>query len=339
MMKLLEELLGRPLRSPGDEAAGGAQADPEPKDADVSDDDSSAPSDDDVSDDDEPSDDDVDADADDADIDGRAKADDDDEEFDLNGEKLKIKRAVLAKLKPHIMMQADYQRNIQQVAEQRKSLERAQEEHATLSKERIQTQGQMAYAEEMIAAYDALDWARLNAEDFQLAQTRLIEKEQWKNRRESLSRKITDMDAKVSEARKTREAEMQGETLKQVGQAREALHRDIPNWDKIGPKVYDFAVAQGLNSAILDSLTDPTIGRVLYLAYLGQELSQKQKAAVQKRNAAGVKETTIPLEIVAKSGGGQAPMKKSLEKLAASDDMNAFAKTYEKTYGSNRRRH
>ncbi len=248
-------------------------------------------------------------------------------EFDDNGDKVKIPK----RLRPYLMAQADYSRNIQRVSETLKALDAQRAEIAAVSQEKITKAGQLAGADEMIDRYQKLDWARLEAEDQALAQTRLRELHQWQITRDQLAREVASIDQKIADDRRQRELETQQDTARRIQEAYAVLDRDIPNWATVGPKVMDYATkVHGYHPQELASQTDPRLAKLLHKAMLADELAQKQQAAAQQRAAEKTKAqqaTVAPLETVTPKSGGPTT-RVSLEK-ASMDQYIAIRKRQE----------
>jgi hypothetical protein len=94
-----------------------------------------------------------------------SSADDEDlDELDYDGEKYRIPK----KLKPGFMMQADYTRKTQEVAQTRQELEAQKQriaEQAKAVEEINEDTERLALAKHNLKQFEALDWNKLEAED------------------------------------------------------------------------------------------------------------------------------------------------------------------------------
>lgn len=240
------------------------------------------------------------------------------EEIDWQGKKIKIPREV----RPGILMHADYTQKTQQLAEDRRALLAYAEQQATVSRDRIVKAGQLANAEDMIRRYHDIDWPSLEAENPQLAQTRMRELQQWQLNRDQISRDVGALDAQAEGMRQQRALEAQQHIVQRVQEAAAIYHRDIPNWATVVPKVMEYGLQQGLTRAELGMiperaheaiLSDPRIGKLLHKAWQADEIARKQQTAAQQRAQPKTATDPAPLvQVTAKSGGPAA--KVSLEK-------------------------
>lgn len=260
--------------------------------------------------------------------------DDGTEDLELNGKKFKIPREI----RPLLMTQADYTQKTQELAQQRAALADHFEQQSVLANEKVAKAGQFAHANEMLAKYQQLDWNALRTQDPELAQTRLIEWKQWESHREKISQEFAGLQAQEAQARQTQVLEAQNQLQMRLQENQAILHRDIPNWKEVGPKVGEYATSKhGFTPQELGSVPDARFVKVLHEAYLYGQLMEKQKAAAQQRTQpkAAAAEPIAPLATVTPKSGGPTA-RKSLEDLAKGDNMNAFVETYRKTFPKHR---
>lgn len=236
------------------------------------------------------------------------------EEFEFNGSKHKIPKKYMDAVRPGLMMQADYTRKTQELAETRQALIAEREQQAALSEERITKIGAYKQAEEMIQRYHKLDWDQLEAQDWQLAQKRQRELLQWQNRREHIAQEIRGLDQQVQQVRYQAAMEAQGQVLKRIQEAGDVYRRDIPTWKDDVQKVVQFGLQQGYTPAQMGLvperpeealLTDVRFGKLLHRAWQADELARKQQAAAQKRTQPASQ--AEPLQQVKPKGGGPSP--------------------------------
>jgi len=228
---------------------------------------------------------------------------DDTEEYDLNGKKFKIPKDV----KPLLMTQADYTRKTAELAEQRKMLADHFERQNQVSQAKTEKIGEYNNATKMLEKYSALDWATLRTQDPDLALARQNEWLQWRDYREKIQLEYNQLDAQEGQMRQQLAMQERAAADARMQEAQQQLHREIPGWKDIAPKVGEFAVRElGFTPQELSSIPDARFGKTLHLAWVGSQSLQKQKAAVQQKAVVKAAETIAPLETVTpKSGNPQ----------------------------------
>lgn len=220
------------------------------------------------------------------------------DEIEHDGAKHKIPKA----LKPLFLMQSDYTRKTQEVAEQRKAVEAERENvKKTVEFERQLTAeiGRVKVFDETLEQYTKVDWASLRAQNPEQANAAFQDYIQLKDQRDKLASKVHDDLQK-------RQADQQREFAKRVEEGQQVLLRDIPGWSpELANKLVTYAKSAGLTDADIASYQDnPRAVKLLHSAYLGQQLLDKQKAAAR----APVKTDTPvqPLKQVARKPSGAA---------------------------------
>lgn len=308
MTALLERILGRPLMYPGEGGDGGNSAEPQGSDAAAGD---AGPTDDDApdaSEGDAPEGDNAGDGEEGDEVDGPERkaaaaqaAAEAFEEIEIDGKKLKYS----PELRDYLLRQADYQRNIQQVAEERKAIRAEHERVAAASEEKLAKQGQLAHARHMLSEFAKINLEQQYLEDPQTAQVNAFRRDQWRDQEAILSRDIVALDAKADEDRRSRELETSRETERRVQEAQAVLHRDIPNWGQVAPKVAEYAMREhGFTIQQLNAIDDPRFGKLMHQAWQGHELAKKQKTAAVARTQPKLVTEVAPLVTVgAKSGG------------------------------------
>jgi len=193
------------------------------------------------------------------------------EEVDYSGKKYRIPK----ELKPAIMMQADYTRKTQEVAETRKALE-TRETEFTQERERFDAHRQdfanLAAIDAALQHRSNIDWRTYYDQDPVEAGKAFAEYQQLQSARGQVASKIEQDQRQAAD-------EQQRKTATQLQEAERVLSKDIPNW---GPetkaKIRDFAITQGITEQELSSLYDPRYVKLLHLASIGAQLMTKQAA-------------------------------------------------------------
>jgi len=214
------------------------------------------------------------------------------EEVEHDGKTYKIPRP----LKGALLMQADYTRKTQEVAEQRrqheervKAFEAGQKTHA----EHLSDLARVVAYNDAIAQFEKADWPQIRASNPQLYNDLWFQYQQTK---ESRDKTVLALQQKVAE----RNSNAQRESANRIEEARAALARDITDWSpELAGKLNQFAVSLGFTPEEVGQVTDPRIVKLLHAAYAGNQAKSMQ-AASQK--AASV-EAAKPLSTV----GGASP--------------------------------
>jgi len=208
-----------------------------------------------------------------------ALLDDDHEEIERGGVKYKVPKALV----PELLMQSDYTKKTQEVAETRKALEARETEIAQQSeraKANLQEHAEVFSLEKQVEAYTKVDWASLRAQDADAYREHWDTYQQLKdnlgNAKEALSKKDQE-----------RAFEEQRIRAKQLEEATTVLQREIPGWSPdLAGKLTSFGEEKlGLTRGELSQITDPRLIKTLHLAYVGAEIQAKQAKAAKLAEA------------------------------------------------------
>ncbi len=192
-------------------------------------------------------------------------------EVEREGKKYRIPKA----LESELLMQSDYTKKTQTLAEQRKAVE-AQE---SLIKQRAEQQevfaedlGKLYAVKSQLQAYYKVDWNALEAKDSAAANRHWREFQLLKDHADGLEK---DLTRRAQE----RQFEEQQNTAKQIEQGRAKLAERIPGWKpEKAPELLDYGVkAFGFSGDELGRITDPRAVEVLYWAKIGKESYEKQR--------------------------------------------------------------
>lgn len=232
------------------------------------------------------------------------ESDEDDlEEFEWNGRKVKGPKG----LKEGLMMQADYTRKTQEVANTRKELEaRAQrlEQQFQASEEYLDARADLRAVTKELERFEGFDWSAYQ-------QARLTDPlsadEAW-NYAQHLRSQKAQLEAVIQQHDTRRTAEAQQEIAKRMQETHEYAKTNIKGWTpETDKQVVEFALSKGVTREQMQSLMSPLVYEMLYLARIGQEALNKPapKPAQQK--------PTAPLKVV---GGRSTPgARKSLAEM------------------------
>jgi len=209
---------------------------------------------------------------------GQPNADDDTDEVEHEGQKYRIPKAV----KPLVMMNADYTRKTQDLAEQRKALGGEQEQfrqHAKLYHETLADQARLINIDDQLNQYQQVNWAALSDQDPVKAQRLQGQFLTLQQQRQALVGQIQEKQQKLS-------SDAQQRAAKRAEESQAFLQREIPGWSsELDVKLSKFAIDQGFTAEQIRGLavSSPVAVKVLHLAYLGKQLMDKQRTAAKPK--------------------------------------------------------
>ena len=199
-------------------------------------------------------------------------------EIEVDGESYKVPEA----LKDKIMLQADYTRKTQEVAEQRKQVELAAQQlqqQATLQQQNLAEYAQLMALDNQLQAYQNVDWSALYDSD-------PAEFVRLKEARRDLIDNRTGLANKIGAIQQQQMAEQQQHRAQLVEEGQKVLAREIPNWNS--------DLAKSLNALAVDKygftpdevaqVIDPRVVKLLHDAYRYQK-QQSGKPIADKRVA------------------------------------------------------
>lgn len=236
---------------------------------------------------------------------------DDSEEIELEGQKLKIPKAI----KPLLMMQRDYTQKTQEVAEQRKAVEAEREAVANQAKaerEYIQEIAQVVAIDNALKQYEQVNWQQLNAQDPVQAQALFFQFQQLKDARNAAAGQIQQKELTRKQQEEQQALAKQQESAKRREECYATVAREIKGWGADLAKQLDATASEfGFNSQELGQWTDPRLVKLLHEAHVGRQLLKKQTPPTPKPQQ--------PPKPVPQVGKGGAPAKKDPERMSAEE--------------------
>jgi hypothetical protein len=230
-------------------------------------------------------------------------------EIDVDGETYQVPEV----LKDKFMLQADYTRKTQEVAEQRKQVELAQaqlQQAAQLQQQSIAEYAELTALDKQIQQYNQVDWNALYESD-PAEFVRL--KEQSRDLRDTRSHIANQIQLKHQQQyEQNLQARIQ---LKEEGL--KVLTKEIPNWNAdLGKTISHYAIEKfGFTASEMNEIIDPRVVKVLYTAYQ-RDKQVTNKPITDKRVA--------NLPKVSKPGGNNKP---SVAQSREADARKALKKT------------
>lgn len=230
-------------------------------------------------------------------------------EIEINGKKYQIP----VELKDGYLMQSDYTRKTQEVAEIRRAAESQREQAAALfqsSEEFIKANAFKLNVEQQLQQYQNANWEQMEQEDPMGAQSHWRKFQQLKEQRGQVAQYL---DKTQSE----RNANAERDIATRLHETRQFAEKEIPGWTpEVDLNVSKFAQGVGFTPDQLKAAMNPQIYRVLHLAMLGEQAMQKQKSAPPRPQAPTKPLTTITPKATA-------PGRKSVAEMSV-DDMAAY---------------
>ena len=197
---------------------------------------------------------------------------DDELEDELEGVKLKGKKDALEKLKAERLMQADYTRKTQEVAEQRKAIEARQvqlQQHQQLAQAFVEELAAAKAIDMRLQQYGQVNWAELEQTDPSQAMRLQREMRELHAVREQIGHSVTQKHHAQALARQQELAK-----LAQEGEA--VLSREIKGWgQETKAKLHQFAMSRGFDEASLANIYDPRVVKLLHDAMTLHSLREK----------------------------------------------------------------
>ncbi|MDE2439561.1 MAG: hypothetical protein KGP14_00950 [Betaproteobacteria bacterium] len=251
--------------------------------------------------------------------DGQAQnQDDDSEEVEHEGQKYRIPKA----LKGALMMNADYTRKTQEVAELRRAAEAERAQYSQANAQQVQAMAQVVAADQQLQQFAQVNWQELSNEDPVRAQQLWMQYSQLKDYRQQVAGQVQQMEQQ-------RAFETQQETAKRIEEGNAVLKRDIPNWGpEVAQQINTFAAKEfGFQPQELAQVTDPRVVKILHAAMVGAQLVKKQQEGTpSSQQQPAVKPVT-------KVGGNNAPARRDMNSMPVGDWMKARNEQLRKSKG------
>jgi hypothetical protein len=199
----------------------------------------------------------------------------DEVEEDLDGVKIRGPKEVVERVKAERLMQADYTRKTQDVAENRRQLEaeRAQfQQTAQSHQQHIREVAQVVAIDERLAQFQNVNWTALTDQDPVQALKLHTEFTRLQADRGQLVNTLTQKQQQAQH-------EQQRNSARQLMEARQVLERDIKGWSpELAGKLMEHGVKKGIPADAMQNITNPALVKLLHDSYLLDQL-QKQRTA------------------------------------------------------------
>ncbi len=206
------------------------------------------------------------------------------EEVEFNGKKYSVPK----ELAPNLMMQSDYTRKTQEVAELRKETEAERaswQKQAQTRDELFQEKAELHQIDKRLGAYRNTNWQLWHSQDPNGAQAAQLDYVQLRDAREGLSGHIQGREAELAH-------QSEQSTATRLNKAVEALNKPDPKlgWDgKFDtPKreqLMSFGKEVGFTDEELSNTDHPLMIKTLQLAKIGFDALKKQNATLARTPA------------------------------------------------------
>lgn len=213
------------------------------------------------------------------------------EEIEHEGRKYLVPRA----LKPLLLMQADYTRKTQEVAEQRRAVQAERQALHQTSQAELDAYAQATTLAGQLARFQQVDWRAWHDSDPFAAAAATSEYQMLRDAHQQALASLSQLGGQ-------RTFLAQQDIARRMEAGRAALAKDIPGWsDALKARLIAFAAGYGFSRDELDDLeADPRVARVLHAAFSGSSASEAARkvqnalAAQQVQPAASVKARGAP---------------------------------------------
>lgn len=224
------------------------------------------------------------------------------EEIERDGRRVRIP----AWLKPELMMQADYTRKTQELADARRTFESERETVQQAGEAELSAHANLMMIDRQMEHYSKVDWNAWYDSDAPAAQKAFAQFQLLKDARAQTLGTLGNL-------RQQRTLKEQQETAKRIEDGAAQLARDIKDWSpETAAKLLDFGQKHyGFSREDLDGIEDPRLVKVLHAAFQWEEHQTRARRA-QNHAAA---QTSRPAEKV----GGAAPKSGLDDRLSAEE--------------------
>lgn len=236
------------------------------------------------------------------------------EEFEWNGKTIKGPKG----LKDGVLMQADYTKKTQTVAEKAKELDARE---AAISQQAEATEAELDARATLKGVTSRLaEYAKLTAADWQHhMQTDPLGTQQARMEFDDLKAQKAELEGVVNMAGTERTEKAQQDLAKRVQETIAVAQKEIPNWKpELTDTLVKYALDKGVPEDAIKANWSPVFYKLLYEANIGAQTIAKQAAPKP-----APKPAITPLATV--KAATSPATSKSLADLANGDDMEAYA--------------
>jgi len=197
------------------------------------------------------------------------------DEIEVDGEKFALPKTAAEKLKAERMMQADYTRKTQEIAEERKALAAQREQREQEDASDFEERSRAHQLAETLKQYEQVDWQTAWDQD-------PIAAGKAQAQIQAMQNEYARLNGSIAQRQQHRAMSEQQEIAKRVQEAEAYVQREIPGWtEKRGEELKQFAASQGLelNQKTARMLIEnPALLKIMHKAALFDQVEKKQTA-------------------------------------------------------------
>ena len=206
------------------------------------------------------------------------QADDGMEDYEVEGRKYRIH----PDLKPLLMMQGDYTKKTQGLADERRGFDAHREafrREEAMSQQMIDEMAQVRAIDNRMQYLNSIDWTQLQSEQ---ATQLMLEMNQLRGAKDEFSQRIGQRRSEIAAMRERETATALSQAIEDLGKPDDRFGWSGKFDQQVAASITDAAVKLGWPRERLMSMTDSLSVKTLYLAMKGAEALQKQKTAPQR---------------------------------------------------------
>jgi hypothetical protein len=246
-------------------------------------------------------------------------------EVEVDGQSYKVPEV----LKDKIMLQADYTRKTQEVAEQRKQVEVAQaqlQQAAQLQQQSLAEYAELMAIDKQIQAYSQVDWNALFEQD-------PVEFVRLKSAQGDLKETRQNVAQQINVKHQQQYEQNTQTRIQLIEEGKKTLAKEIPNWNtELGKTISRHAIEKyGFTEAEMNDIIDPRVVKVLYNAY--QRDKQVTNKPITDKRVANLPKVSKPGSISKQTAiqSQESDARKALKKTGSVDAAQAvFLARYSK---------
>lgn len=190
---------------------------------------------------------------------------------------------VPASLKDSFLMQGDYTRKTQELAEERKALAEVKARVQQAGEAEVNAKASVIAIQSALQQYQDVDWDALEAQDPMAANRHFRQMMQLQNA-------LGEAENQYKSAVEARTFETQQEAAKRIEQGTAVLQRDIPGWGpELATQLMSFGEKMGLARDYMESVDDPALVKLMHMAFLASKATKPAATKVEVKPAAKVK--------------------------------------------------
>lgn len=209
---------------------------------------------------------------------GDDQSDDDLEELELEGKKYKVPKRLVQER----MLQADYTRKTQEIAETRKALEAQSRQQAESFDALRAEHGKVATIETQLSAYQGINWENEFAADADTARAHY-------DRYRLLQGQLDEAKQTLSKKEAERLDSQRQESAKALEETKRVLARDIKGWSpELANSLAGIAAEYGVSSDELLANPNPRDWKILHELHTLRQQVKKQTTAQRTQAATAV---------------------------------------------------